>query len=121
MQKASNLSPQEVDEWRKRLHALLDKADQGRGAVEGALLYDLQQVCLDYEHEIYSLDLVECLLSGGKRPIKRPLPGQRVVRGTPTLRGAVPRLTMARLPAQDRNHLTNLLTVPLRRSQEHVP
>jgi len=108
LQKALDLGPEEVEEWRKLLPALLDKADQGRGAVEAALLYDLQQVCLDYEHEIYSLDLVEWLLSGGKRPIKRPLPGQRVVRVTRTLRGAVPRLTMARLTDEDRNRLEKI-------------
>src|SRR6202011_5745320 len=97
LQAALRLSDAETAEWEKDLPALLNKADQGTRPVEAALLFDLQKVCLEHEREIYALDLVEWVLSGGKRPIKRPLPGQRLVRIIKHLRSAGQRLTMARL------------------------
>src|SRR5207245_841664 len=79
------------------LPPLLDKADQGSRPVEAAILFDLQTVCLDHEREVYSLDLVEWLRSAGHRPIKRPLPSQRLVRINKHLRNAYQRLAAARL------------------------
>src|SRR5262249_12858969 len=73
------LSPTETTDWARHLVLLLDKADQGDRPVEARVLYDLQTVCLDHERDVYKLDLVECILSGGRRPIKRPLPSQRLV------------------------------------------
>ena len=45
----------------------------------------------------------------GKRPIKRSLPSQRLIRLTRHLRSAKQRLTMARLSEHDRKHLGDLL------------
>ena len=78
-------------------------------ATTDGLLYDLQQVCLDNEQPIYALDLVEWLTSMGRRPMKRPLPSQLLVRLTRHLDSAKQRLTMARLSEQDRRHLSELL------------
>jgi hypothetical protein len=120
LQAALQLSDDEVKEWLKDLPALLDKADQGSRPVEAALLYDLQQVCLDHERDIYALDLVEWWLSAAKRPIKRPLPSQRLVRITKHLRNVAQRLTMARLSDVDRGHLGQLLQAALRRSEDRL-
>jgi hypothetical protein len=120
LQAPLELSPAEMEEWRKHLPALLDKADQGTHPVEAALLYDLQKVCLDHEREIYALDLVEWGMSGGRRPIQRPLPSQRVVRVARTLRAAAPRLAMARLNDDDRNQFAVLLQEAVQRSEEQV-
>jgi hypothetical protein len=120
LQQALSLSAGESDEWRKHLPALLDKADQGSRPVEAALLFDLQKICLDHEHEIYALDLVEWALSGGRRPIKRSLPGQRLVRVARTLRGALPRLAMARLSNDDRNQFAILMQAAVQRSEVEV-
>lgn len=109
LQAALQLSEDEAAEWLKDLPALLDKADQGARPVEAALLFDLQEVCQDHERDIYALDLVEWLLSVGRRPIKRPLPSQRVVRITKHLRSAAQLLTRARLSDADRLHLAQLL------------
>ena len=109
LQKVLALSAAEAEEWRKHLPMLLDKADQGRRAVEAALLYDLQKVCLDHEHEIYSLDLVEWLMSGGKRPIKRPLPSQQQCASREPCAARTQRLTMARLSDEDRSQFAVLL------------
>ncbi len=117
---ALQLSDVEVVEWMQVLPALLDKADQGSQPVEAALLFDLQKVCLDHERTIYALDLVEWALSGGKRPIMRPLPSQRLVRIIKHLRSATQRLTQARLTDADREHLGTLLQTGQTRSQERL-
>jgi len=109
LKSALDLGDERVAEWHLDLLTLLDKADQGARPAEAALLYDLQKVCLDNEQDIYALDLVEWLLSLGRRPVKRPLPSQRLVRLTRHLRSATQRLTMARLSNQDRRHLEELL------------
>jgi hypothetical protein len=114
------LSDAEADEWMQDLPALLDKADQGDNPSEAALLFDLQKVGLDHEREIYALDIVEWLLSGGKRPIKRPLPSQRLVRITKHLRAAAQRLTQARLSDEERQHLNRLLQTALHRAEDRL-
>jgi hypothetical protein len=117
---ALELPEAEVAGWKRLLPILLDKADQGNRPAEAALLYDLQNICIAHEREIYRLDVFEWLLSAGKRPLRRPLPSQRLVRITRTLRGAVPSLTSARLSDEDRAELESLLKQPLERSEEAV-
>ena len=120
LQAALQFSDAETAEWQKDLPTLLDKADQGSRPVEAALLFDLQKLCVDYERNLYTLDVVEWLLSAGKRPIKRPLPGQRLVRVTRHLRRAAQRLAMARLSEADRQHLGTLLHSALRQSEDRL-
>lgn len=105
-------------DWTRHLIYLLEKADQGTFPVEVRILHDLQDVCEDHEHEIYTLDLVEFLLSGGKRPIKRPLPSQRLVRIVKHLRLAQSRLSEVRLSEADRGHLGRLIQLELSRAEE---
>lgn len=118
LQAALQMSDAEAAEWGRVLPILLDKADQGSRPVEAALLFDLQKLCVDHERNLYALDVVEWLLSAGKRPIKRPLPGQRLVRITRHLRHAAQRLATARLSDADRQHLGGLLQAALRHSEE---
>lgn len=120
LQAALGLTDAEAAEWLQDLPALLEKADQGNRPVEAAVLYDLQKVGLDHEREIYALDVVEWLLSGGKRPVKRPLPGQRLVRVTRHLRSAAQRLTTARLSDEERQHLDRLLQTAVRQSEDRL-
>jgi hypothetical protein len=117
---ALKLTDPERAEWRKDLPALLDKTGDGQWSVEARLLYDLQNACLDHEREVYALDLVEWALSAGKRPIKRPLSGQRVVRITRHLRSAAQRLTSTRLSEADRKHLGQLFDEALRQNEERL-
>jgi hypothetical protein len=117
---ALRLSEAEVAEWRKDLPALLDKADQGRRPVEAALLYDLQNICLDQERDLYALGLVESLLSAGRRPVKRPLPSQRLVQPVRHLQTTAGRLPRARLADAQRDHLAGLLADALRGSEDRL-
>ncbi len=120
LQAALELSDREAEEWLKDLPALLDKADQGNHPVEAALLYDLQKVGVDNERDIYALDVVTWLTSGGRRPIKRALPSQRLVRITRHLRSAAQRLTQARLADDERQHLAHLLQTALHHCEERL-
>jgi hypothetical protein len=120
LQNALELTDAEAAEWLKDLPPLLDKADQGVNPSEAALLFDLQKVGIDNERDIYTLDIVEWLLSGGKRPIKRPLPSQRLVRITKHLRTAAARLTQARLSDEERQHLARLMQNALHRCEERL-
>jgi hypothetical protein len=107
-------------EWRQVLPALLDKADQGSWPVEAKLLYDLQKACSDHDRKLYALDLVEWVLSAGKRPIKRPLSSLQLVRVTKDLRSAAQRLTLARISDDDRKRLGQLLQSGLEQCQERL-
>jgi hypothetical protein len=120
LQAALELRDPEADEWLQDLPSLLDKADQGSWPVEAALLYDLQKVGVDNERDIYALDVVTWLASGGHRPIKRPLPSQRLVRITKHLRSAAQRLTQARLADDERQHLARLLQSALHHCEERL-
>lgn len=111
---------EQSEELLKDLKKLLDKADQGPMPVEAAFLYDLQKVCLDHEKEIYTLDLVHWVLSIGKRPIKRPLPSQRMVRIIRHLGSALQKLTICRLSDEDRKHLTYLLQFALQKAEQRL-
>ncbi len=120
LQNALQLTDADVSEWMKDLPALLDKADQGAYPVEAALLFDLQKTCLDFERDIYALDLVEWALSAGRKPIKRPLPSQRSVLVIKHLRAAAQRLTLARLSDADRQHFGSLLQSALQGCEERL-
>ncbi len=117
---ALQLTEAETSDWTRHLTLLLDKADQGNRPMEARVLEDLLRVCEDHEKEIYTLDLVEYILSGGKRPIKRPLPSQRLVRITKHLRATVPKLGPVRLSDTDRNHLTRLIQQALHKTEESL-
>jgi hypothetical protein len=120
LQKALKLTDDEKAEWLKDLPLLLDKTAEGQWSVEARLLYDLQNACVDHEREIYALDLVEWALSGGKRPMRRPLSNQRVVRITRHVRSASQRLSQTRLSEADRDHLGGLLREALHQSEERL-
>ena len=120
LQAALELSDREADEWMQDLPSLLDKADQGSWPVEAALLFDLQKIGVDNERDIFALDVVTWLASGGHRPIKRPLPSQRLVRITKHLRSAAQRLTQARLADDERQHLARLLQSALHHCEERL-
>jgi hypothetical protein len=115
---ALTLSDAERVEWTRLLILLLDKADQGARPMEARVLEDLQKVCLDHERDVYTLDLVEYITSAGKRPIKRQLPSQRLVRIAKHLHAAAQKLGEVRLSDTDRSHLARLLQGSLNKSEQ---
>jgi hypothetical protein len=117
LRRALDLGPQEAEAWRRVLPVLLERAAERLWPPEARMLYDLQKVCLDHEREIYALDLVEWAVSLGRRPIKRPLPGQQDILSLKHLRGALKRLAGARLPAETRAELLDLLHAAVHHSE----
>ena len=106
--------------WLSVLPSLLDKADQGKWPDEARLLYDLQNVCVEYERKLYALDLVEWVVSAGVRPIQRELHSLVLVRTTKHLRSAAQRLTQARIADDDRQQLGKLLREAVQISEDRL-
>src|SRR5262249_2599005 len=120
LEAALELTPAEGAEWAKHLSELLDRADQGQRPVEADILFDLQKACIDHEKDIYTVSLVDWALSGGKRPIQRPLPSQKLVRVGNHIQAARARLTRARLSDASRNHLLRLMDQALHKSEDRL-
>ena len=83
-----DLSSEQAQEWEDALRLLLPRAAAGGWPVERRLLYDLQRACLVVERPRYAADLVEWVVTFGRRPIKRPLPKTTWVEATRRLRSA---------------------------------
>ena len=117
---ALKLSEGDVPGWRKGLALLLEKTGEEHWSGEARLLYDLQKACVDHEREVFALDPFGWLLSLGRKPLKRPLPNQRLVRIVRHLRSASQRLTFTRLSETDRQHLGHLLHKALHDNEERL-
>lgn len=117
---ALNLNETQASEWLQVLPSLLEKADQGQWTMEARLLYDLQNVCVEFEKRLFALDVVEWLVSAGYRPIQRPLHSLQVVRMTKHLRSAAQRLTQARISDEDRQRLRGLLQTAQQDSEDRL-
>jgi hypothetical protein len=96
-------------QWRAWLVALLENAANGWWNAEGRLLYDLQKVCVYHEREIYSVNVMDYVIDLGRRPLRRPQPGQRLVLTLKSLRSALRRTARARISPRGRSELRRLL------------
>jgi hypothetical protein len=110
----------ERNDWARCLLALLEPASKGFWPVEARLLYDLQKICVDNERDIFAVDLVEWFVSLLRRPIKRHLPDQPLVLTVKNLRSALERLSAARIGAEERQRLHELLTSALHVAEERL-
>jgi hypothetical protein len=120
LQTALELHDREAEEWRSTLPALLGPAARGLWPPSARLLYDLQKVCVDYERDIYSVDLVEWVVSMFRQPIKRQVPLQADVLLVKHLRSAAGRLSRARIGDDDRRRLAILLRSATHHCEERL-
>jgi hypothetical protein len=111
---ALGLPSEEAPTWQSALETLVGPAARGYWNTEARLLYDLQKVCVDLEKPLFAADLVEWLVTLGRRPIKRPLPDLPLVLAVKHLRRAQQRLWVARLEPAAREKWSELL-----RAAEH--
>lgn len=109
LQSALNFNSNDFQNWESALLPLLDKADQGSSPVEARLLTELQSACEDYEQEIYRIDILSWALSFGKKPMKRPLRFQRLIKIHQRLKEASLNAITTRLAFADRKKLEILL------------
>ncbi|MGQ9573982.1 MAG: hypothetical protein ACUVUC_01565 [Thermoguttaceae bacterium] len=103
--------------WREILLCLALEAPRGIWGAEARLLYDLQKVCVDHERDIYTVDVVEWVLSLGRRRVKRPLPRQRDVLMCRHLRSAARKLARVRLSDSHRFQLSSLIRAAQERTE----
>jgi hypothetical protein len=120
LQAALDLDAAATARFAQALAPLLAPASRGFWRREYRLLYDLQNACVDHERDISTVDLVEWVLSGFERPIRRPLPGQREVLMSKHLRAAADRLLGVRLADEQRQPLAELLKGAVRRADEQL-
>lgn len=109
LQAALELTDDEVRPWLAMCERLLPAARRGFWNANARLLYDLQQVCLDHEQEIYKVDLPRWIFSRGQTPLKRPLPNHRVVMMSKHLRNAALRVPVVMIDDAGRQELGELL------------
>ena len=109
LQSALELSDEAARPWLVMCEKLLPGAQRGFWNANARLLYDLQSVCFDHEHEIYKVDLLRWGLSLAKAPLKRPLPNQRIVLMSKHLRSAALRIPSVEIDPDGRRELTQLL------------
>lgn len=118
LQHALELDEPEALQWRDQMLAVLPGATEGFWNANLRLLYDLQNVCIDHEREIYRVDLWRWIISRGQQPLKRPLPQLRTVLIAKHLRSASRRLGALRVDRETRAALTDLLHHAAERAEE---
>jgi hypothetical protein len=109
LQAALEFTDDDVRPWLAMCERLLPAARHGFWNANARLLFDLQQVCLDHEQEIYRVDLLGWIISRGRRPLKRPLPNQRVALMSKHLRKAALRIPAVLVDDTGRRELGELL------------
>ena len=120
LRQAAGFPADESADWQRGLMALLVPAAASVWPVEARLLVDLQSLCIDREQKVYAADLVEWIVSWGRKPIKRELPYQGAVLAVRHLRNAVSRLASARVEEATRDLLMHRLHQALHRAEEHL-
>ena len=108
--------------WEPLLLALAERAARGGPLrfVESRLLYDLQRACLGAERAVGKVDLVDYVLSFGKRPIARMLPATRPILVARELLSAAKKVARTGLAPRDRERRAALLEGARRRADENV-
>lgn len=120
LQAALHLDENRAAEWRQALPALLVPAARGHWSVGARVLYDLQKICVDSEREVYAADLVEWIVSGFSRPIKRRLTAPRPVHVLRHLNTAYNRLARVPLERDARIELAALLKLEAHHAEERL-
>ena len=120
LQAALGFSDADAAAWNAAMAGLLRHSTRGFFNADARLLYDLQKVCVDYERDVYTVDLAGWLVSFGRRPLKRALPNQREVLMSKHLHTAAGRLMSARLSGKERDRLSRLLHAAARSAADQL-
>jgi hypothetical protein len=120
LQSALSYSDDVAADWRQALIALLEPASRGIWPSESRMLYDLQKACLDRERPVYAVDLIEWIVSWGRRPIKRLLPFHDSVLLVKHLRSAMHRLTLIRIDEPIRRRLIELIIESMHQAEHRL-
>lgn len=118
LQQALELDDAEAARWKVMCGQLLVHAERGFWNANARLLYDLQNVCMDSEREVYRVDLARWIWTRGRQPLRRPLPDLKLVLVTKHLRRAAKRISSVRLEHGHRRELAGLLHHAAERAEE---
>ncbi len=69
-----DLDAEAIAQWREAFHWLLPPAAASGWPAERRLLYELQRACLAIERPAFAADVIEWMVTLGRRPVKRELP-----------------------------------------------
>ena len=120
LQTALGIEGEEPRPWREALLALAHQTPRGLWTVEARLLYDLQKVCVDQGQTTSTIDVMQWILSLGRRPIRRELPNQRLVLVSRHLRSAQRRLPSARISERQRRQLSEVLDAATKTAEDRL-
>jgi hypothetical protein len=99
---------------------LLAESNHGGWPAELRLLFDLQNVCLDFERPVASPDLTEWIYSSFRKPFVRELPFQPLVQAVKHLRRVNGRLLNLRIDANARHELSEFLEASLQSAEARL-
>lgn len=115
LQRALELTDEETGAWSTAMAPLLAPAARGFWSNEARLLYDLQKVCIEVERGVFRLDLVEWVVTVGRRPIRRSLPLLQDALVIKHLRTGSRRIATARIGVEQRESLASRVEQALAR------
>lgn len=118
LQKA--LGHEAYDDWWQSLRPLLDRAARHYWPRELRLLYELQKICVDAEKGLYSVEVMEWVMTLGKHPVKRKLDKPREVNQLRHLRRADHHLQACRLDQRHRQKLTGRLVHEMHAAEKRI-
>ncbi len=84
----SAIGHETTQDWKSALTVIRQRAIAPDLPREARLLFDLQKICIDSERPIYAVEVMEAVITLGRKPIKRELSRAREVRILRHLRSA---------------------------------
>ncbi len=116
---------QSMQRWKAALRVVFEHAGAGRRATgrlnaAARYLYDLQKACIDHERPLLAFNLLDFVWSFGSRPLRRPVPRERLVLMTAHLRSARRRLAQIKLTAKNRAMLESLTADALHQAEHNA-
>ena len=115
-----HLDDEAASTWDEALRPLLEPATRGLWPISGRLLYELQKACLNVERKVYAINVFEVIVTFGQHPLKRLLDKPREVKILRRLRVALRFSQSAKLTAEQRHRLEDLLHHAIEKGEQRV-
>lgn len=107
-------------DWAESLVPLLRVAGDGIWPRAARALYDLQKIVGELSDELYTVDPIECLITLGRKPIRRPLARARNVMLLKQLNSAKYHIDRVTLELDQRERLEELIDKEIERTQRRI-
>jgi hypothetical protein len=107
-------------EWHQALEALLPRAATGIWPRAARCLYELQRIPANFSREVYAVEVVECVRTLGRRPVRRHLPHARPVLVLMAFRKAHKQLLRAGLSEREQLRVDQLLHHEMHRREHEI-